>query len=249
MQISVWIMNALSRHVYDLVVASIACVFLLFVLLSIRKKLVETGDFSPNKIFYLLTTILLLILHSQILFVMNIELIHGIQFGILSVLLFPLMRSYGATIFWVTVIGAGDELFQYTILYADSNDYFDFNDVIFNMLGAAFAMCLFYIFDVQKIFKPARLKVPITVSAIFGLAIFVNFIILLKKKVIAFYLGEATENTMLILSRSQKAEGFWRSLENSDIVYHVMQPTESFILIVLLILFYFGLDFQKKTSK
>ena len=71
------------------------------------------------------------------LFAVNSEAIHFVQYGILALLLIPLVRRCGETIVLVTLLGILDEAYQYWVLHGDWGVYYDFNDVVLNLLGAA----------------------------------------------------------------------------------------------------------------
>lgn len=50
----------------------------------------------------------------------------------------------GRILFWVTLMGAGDELLQYLWITASYSDYFDFNDCLVNLLGAGAGLLFYY---------------------------------------------------------------------------------------------------------
>mgnify|MGYP001030119080 CR=1 FL=1 len=50
----------------------------------------------------------------------------------------------GRVLFWVTLLGAVDELAQYLWITASYSDYFDFNDVLVNLVGAFAGVLLYY---------------------------------------------------------------------------------------------------------
>jgi hypothetical protein len=50
----------------------------------------------------------------------------------------------GRVLFWVTLMGAGDELLQYLWITASYSDYFDFNDCLVNLLGASAGLLFYY---------------------------------------------------------------------------------------------------------
>lgn len=52
--------------------------------------------------------------------------------------------AVGSVLFWTTLLGVLDELFQYLYLTVDYSDYFDFNDVLLNLLGAAAGVLVYY---------------------------------------------------------------------------------------------------------
>jgi hypothetical protein len=81
---------------------------------------------------------------QESLLVSNVELIHYPQFALLAGLI--LATGLGAETAWVltTVAGIADEVYQYLVLYAGvPNIYLDYNDMVLNAIGAAYAVCLF----------------------------------------------------------------------------------------------------------
>ena len=77
------------------------------------------------------------------LLVTNVELIHFPQFGLLAALL--LFAGLGPRAAWIgaTLGGVLDETYQYLVdLRPPADVYFDYNDVVLNAIGAAWAVIL-----------------------------------------------------------------------------------------------------------
>lgn len=77
------------------------------------------------------------------LLVSNVELVHLPQFGLLAALL--LAAGLPPQLAWVvaTLAGVADETYQHLVIYADRSDtYFDWNDIVLNAIGAAWAVVL-----------------------------------------------------------------------------------------------------------
>lgn len=77
------------------------------------------------------------------LLVSNVELIHLPQFGLLAALL--LLSGLGPQAAWIgaTLAGVLDEAYQYFVIYAHLPAvYFDYNDIVLNGIGAAWAVVL-----------------------------------------------------------------------------------------------------------
>jgi len=80
---------------------------------------------------------------QQVLLVSNVELIHLPQFGLLAALL--LAAGLPPQLAWLaaTAGGALDEGYQRLVIYAATpNVYFDWNDIVLNTIGAAWAVLL-----------------------------------------------------------------------------------------------------------
>ncbi|MDZ4844016.1 MAG: VanZ family protein [Chitinophagales bacterium] len=239
-KLSVMVMNYFTRQVYDVIVGVVAFVLLAGIIYYFIRKLTEHRQAIELKIGYLITVVSLIFLHSQVHFVMNIELIHTVEFGIMALLIFPLVKRVGDTAFYTILLGAADEWFQYRVLYPEKSDYFDFNDLITNMLGAGFALVLLYAAGVNNKSYPSKIKIyksPVLYIA----AIFVVFTgVLFKMSLIQTYAGN--EKAWFVLSKAEGPEKFWRNLPDCEIVYHVLRPQEGIALLVLLLALFFLFD-------
>ena len=86
---------------------------------------------------------LLTVLAQQLLLVSNVELIHLPQFGLQAALL--LAVGLPPQLAWLggVLVGAIDETYQHLVIYAGVPDtYFDWNDIVLNAIGAAWAVML-----------------------------------------------------------------------------------------------------------
>jgi hypothetical protein len=126
--------------------ASYNRVFLQFGVLFLGAYLAATIPFYVRSkrylaLGYLFLTITLTAACVPWLIVVNSEMIHFAQYALLGVLLFPLIRSYWLTVVAGTLLGAIDEGMQYWVWTPDMH-YFDFNDVLFNLLGTVLGVLL-----------------------------------------------------------------------------------------------------------
>jgi len=233
--LTVKIFSSLERSTYNLVVLCISIFILLFTLIVLGKKTLQ----HPQKkliIFYLLSTIAFAALCINVLFVINIEVVHFFQYAVFALLCYPLTLNYNQSLIISTLAGALDEAYQYFYLAPQRTNYFDFNDVIINLIGVAFGLVII------KIFKPASktfnlnqfIKSPafiliVLVSAITSIAIFTNL------------LGIYHTNTEAQFLLVKKAfDSFWITV-HPNITYHVMLPLEGVLITVALWLFYWPL--------
>lgn len=245
-RLSVTVMDALTRHTYNDVVAGTLMVILAGILFFFFKKLREHPDHVRTKIVFMLITVLFIWLHMQMLFVMNIEIIHSFQYGILAILIFPLFGRFGDAVFWASLLGAVDEWFQYQILYPDKNDYYDFNDVVLNMLGTGFAVVLLYTANVKRKVPSRKVKwykSPVLIAI--ALIAIISFI-LFQTGLWQLYGSENASNAFLLFNKAPGPDvDFWRTLPKSDIVYHVLTPQEGLTILCGLVGFYYLLDRMK----
>jgi len=98
---------------------------------------------QPRPVLALLALAALSVAAQRTLLVSNVELVHLPQFALLAVLL--LAAGLPAVAAWLvaTLGGALDELYQRLVIYpAVPNVYFDWNDIVLNAIGAAWAVVL-----------------------------------------------------------------------------------------------------------
>ncbi len=241
-KISVFIMYALTRTLYDRIVGSITLFFLAVFLFFFIKNLRTIRQAVDLKFTYLLAITGLIIIHTQMNFVMNIEIIHTLQFGLLALLIYPLTRSFGATLYYTVLLGAMDELYQYQVLYPEKNDYFDFNDLLLDQLGAALALLFMFSTGVSSKSKESSSgwhKSPVFIS---GMTIAIALAVMFRMSLITAYFTKGA-NPLMTLSESTGPESFWRHLANSDIVFHVITPLEGALSLVIICGLFFLLDF------
>ncbi len=239
-KLSVFVEHHLSLPVYNKVVKSISILLLLLFVVFAFTHLKDRPGNRRHKVTYLVLALSFIILHFRIMFEMNIEIIHIFQYSILAMLLFPLTRRYGAAVCFAIPFMLVDEWNQYINLYPGFVQYFEFNDVIIDINGCGLAMITFYILgvrgsdNVQPFWKRPEFILIIT----FTIAVFIA----VKTCLIALYTADKCDNTWLTLNIIKEPQFFWRKFPGRDAVYHVMQPVEAIVAIIVLALFYFGLD-------
>ena len=241
-------MKSLSRTRYNELVAIVVMILLIVMLVYFVKKLLETRQHTYLKIFFLYLTIVLIWLHAKVCFVMNVEIIHSFQYGILAILIFPLVGRLGDAVYWSTLLGAFDEWFQYRVLYPDKNDYYDLNDIVLNTLGACFAVALLFNSGLKDKIPPQYgwKRSPVIISA--GMISMVTGLLFYFDKVRLYAGGQ--ETPLWFLFNTAEAPGdFWRSLKASDITFHVITPEEGLVILCLLIGFGYLLDVINSFSR
>lgn len=189
---------------------------------------------SKNKLWiYMAVNIVLSALVLNFLFVINIEVVHYPQYALFAVLCFPLLRNFQQTLIWTTIAGAIDEAHQYFYLAPKDTSYYDFNDVVTNLVGAVFGLLLIRGFDILS----TRHKPFHQSTAFYGLvALGVIIIGTLLTGTLSIYPSEDTTYQLL----RKFPEGFW-SKANPNVVYHIMQPLEGTIVTILLWLGFRGI--------
>jgi hypothetical protein len=239
--VSVWVEHNLSIETYNTVVASVFIVVTLVLSFLLFRKLAQQVRNYKLEILYLIGTLVLLVVHSRFMFDSNIEVIHSLEFAILAFLLFPLSKRFGAAVFFTLPFMLIDEWYQYTVLYPQWNDYFDLNDILTDTYGCGLTMVGLMIMGAKGDENIRPLWKRPEFIGLLGGAILV--LLLVKICFISAYANEACGNTWLVMNERSISEPFWRPHPTHHISFHVMKPSEGFIAIILLHLFYFGLDF------
>jgi len=106
------------------------------------RRLRGSASRAPLAAYGVVTMVLIGVVYNT-MFMVNTEAIHFPQYALLGMVLLPLTGRATEAITWVTLFGAFDEAWQYWVL---SNQidyvYFDFNDIVLNLLGGAFGVLL-----------------------------------------------------------------------------------------------------------
>ena len=246
--LSNWVQQRLSLNIYNLTVQVIYAVFLLLLFIFLIYQFKKYTANISTKLFYFFITIALIIIHSFIMFEMKIEIIHSLEFTLLTFLLFPLVNRFGAAVFFTLPFMLADEWYQYIILDPNWNTYFDFNDVTMDIYGSGLTVIVLSIAGVSSNSK--QLPFYKRIEFVSLLALLLCFAIAVKTCVIAFYQTDVCNNTWLLLRETNMPGTFWEKFPNRDVVYHVLKPIEGVTMITSLLLFYFGLDsFRKEKYK
>jgi len=165
----------------------------------------------------------------NVLIVVNVEIIHFLQYAILAILLFQVLGSYFATFWWGTVLGFIDELYQYIILSPNS-DYFDFNDVFLDQIGLLLGMIMLYLYKQREKTETVFLA---RTSALVGLtlSLAVGLLAMYYNGSISVMPSEGATFEMI----HKHIPGFWRTIPPNE-TFHVMGPLEGIITIGLMFL-------------
>jgi VanZ family protein len=236
--LTVKIFGGLERDAYNrlmlfagLVLLSVYLVPVLTSAAKSREKWKRTG--------FVVATVILSVLAFRLLIIINIEIVHFVQYGIMAMLLFPLVRRFGETLIWTTMLSALDEGYQYFYLSPLRTDYFDMNDVILNLLGAVFGLLLIQSLNLKFSLRPFRKWIISPAwTAFFFLVGIMGVLWILG--LMDLYPPETGDPAPILLVRTPP-DGFWTEIPPA-IRYHVVQPVEGVIWITGLFLFYGRLD-------
>lgn len=222
--------SVMSRDQYNQIILTLFCSILIGLFIVLYKRLMA----HPNKVKLLgffAFTIACIIIVSKYLFVINIECVHYIQYAIGAILLFALLEHYFVSLFIAFIIGVFDEGYQYFYLSPHRTDYFDINDIITNLLGAAFGLLILKTFGIpqsknnKKMMKRGFLLPFIVISS--------SLIFLLQTNVLSVF--PSADRFMLV---RKLQTGFWTTVP-PKVSFHVVQPLEGLVIIVFLFAVYF----------
>lgn len=194
---------------------------------------------SKKPFLYLITTTLLIVLHSRFMFDSNIEVIHAMEFSFLAFLIFPLTNRFGFAVLLTVPFMLIDEWYQYVLLYPDWNTFFEFNDILMDIYGCAALMCVLMLLGVRPgavlpIWKRPELYL-LTMAIVVLLTL--NYFC-----VVANYAYQVCDNTLLVLNERTTPELFWRWHPSRQVWYHAMSPPEALVVITIALVFFMGID-------
>jgi len=240
-QVGLWTVDVfghLPRDSYNFLILSIGLSCLAIYSIPVFYSIFK-GKNRGSKLFYLIATIILSYTVFVSLIIVNIEIVHFFQYGMMALLLFPRIGQYGSTLFWVTLLGAIDEGYQYFYLSPERTDYYDFNDVIINLLGGAFGLIWIKSADLPDFPTLATkwFKSPIFITLFLSLLLFTG---LYLAGILHIYPPEDSSKVNILLNRKVPPKEFW-SIVPPNIIYHIVQPLEGLVVLTSLLLFYRGL--------
>lgn len=245
-RISVWLEKSLTLRVYNGIVAGLGIIFLTALSVYIIRKISKATERTHMAVYLFITLILILIYHRTLL-VVNAEYIHIPQYAVLSIPVFALTRRFGSTVFWITLLGAIDEAYQYFMLYPTWK-YFDFNDVVLNLLGGGIGVILIYTLvnpytlpdDAKPYAQRGWMKSPSLLAA--ASILFLTSILYISGY-IQLYPDAKASKAKILLSRTPPQKVFWVRLDWGK-YYHILTPVEGIVLSGLLTGLYSMIDYR-----
>lgn len=190
-------------------------------------------------LFYFCINLIFAIVCINLLFVVNVEAIHFLQYGLFAILCFPLINNYTLTLVYTTLAGAIDEAYQFYYLAPERTDYYDFNDVVINLVGAVFGLILIrslarktYLYQWLSFRKSKHFL-------FFGLLILSIIILFVTGILVKEYNPENLKAMYWLISKP--VTGFWTFDRAANISFHVIQPWEGLLIVLLLFLIYSGI--------
>jgi hypothetical protein len=190
---------------------------------------------------YGVLTVVLIVLVYNTMFMVNTEAIHFPQYALLGMLLLPLTGRAAEAITWVTLFGAFDEAWQYWVL---SNQveyvYFDFNDIVLNLLGGAFGVLLALVVlgagrDAGDYGWSDYLRSP--ACRVCGAFLATGAVLWL----LGFLSVYPDPDAWIVLARSGPRPAFWATSYWGKTA-HVLHPAEGLVVVCALLALYVPLD-------
>jgi glycopeptide antibiotics resistance protein len=231
-----WLKYALSLRIYNLALLTsvLGMSFALAVWIYRYSR-----RFPERRIFFILflVTAALMVMTVFTMMVVNMEAIHFIQFAVLAVLIFPLVRRYDDAFIYASVLGMVDETYQYLVLNPDFK-YYDFNDLVLNMIGAGAGLLVLASVRMPDI-KPPR-KWHRSPAVWFVAGIIALGLIFSAGFPVSFYPSDQPGH-WFSLYRTKPGPEYWTYLYDRR-YYHILRPWEGIAYMIALTLFYTRID-------
>ncbi len=226
-----------SREVYDQTMFVFLSVGIMLFAIFVLRSLLKNHDRLKLGILYLTITIGLAIVAMKLLVVINVEFVHFIQYGILSILVFFLVRRYEYTAWIILFMALLDESYQHFFLTPNTFQYLDFNDILLDQIGAGFGLSTLFCLKAET--YPRRKNITRTLVSAY-LLLFIICVGLYLSGTLRIWPTEG-EPLAPIQVMHQDIEGFWQKVRKVH-RYHIVRPLEGACLSIFLALIYSGLD-------
>lgn len=234
------VFKGITRDQYNLYVMILAsAVLVLFAWLFIKQS---SRQLERNMLWmYMVVSVVLSVLIIKYLFVINIEVIHFPQYAAFAILIFPLLRNYNSTMLWTTIAGSVDEAYQYFYLAPLDTGYYDWNDVVTNLIGAVYGLLLIGSFGIAN-----RPNVPWYRST--GIYAFIIMVIAVWVMWYTGYMSIYPSQDSTIQLVSKELDGFWHTVP-PKVTYHVVRPVEGVMMVMILWVFYSKIGVSNQSKK
>ena len=248
--LAIWVRNTIGRDKYNEYLLWIFIFTLVIILAYLSFHLYR----SPRRMIqftYLGLITGLIVFAFNVLMVYNIEAIHFIEYMLLVIVMLPVLKSYGETVFWVTILGILDELFQYRFLTPEF-EYFDFNDCILNLAGAG-AGAIFVHITTGLSFEPLNKKWFRYPAILTGTILILAFIVLMVTgKMTINPAGQDAGNWFSLNRLAMNGELWTEAYEGR--YFHILKPREGITTMYIIFAAFFLLDYLtvraiKKTGR
>jgi len=240
------IFESYSRAEYNKTVLLIGVAFLVVYLFFLQRN-IQNLEKKLLPVLYIILTIVLAVLSLNVLIIVTVEVIHFIQYAILAILIFPLIKRFFPTLLFVLFAGALDEAYQYFYLAPERTFYYDFNDVILDTIGGAFGLTFLLSFNrISHFYKREAWMNKIRTWGLWVFSLAMSFLLVILN-VIQVYPNENGPNKFFTLVK-KIPESFWTKDPHG--IFHVVMPLEGLTILSFLLIFYSFLNYgiQKNNS-
>ena len=227
----------LTRAQYNRIILIVLCVGVLLYSIVIIRSLLKHKERMTKGLLYLIITIIFCAICMRYLTVINIEAIHFLQYGLLSITVFQLVKRYDYTIWIILLMGFFDESYQHFYLTPNTFAHLDFNDMFLDLVGAGFGLSSLYCLNQSS--EPKNSKI--------GNGILVAYAILIVTGIILYVTGmmriwpTVSEELAPIQIMQKELSGFWQTYRKVH-QYHIMRPLEGVLILIATAIFYTRLD-------
>jgi glycopeptide antibiotics resistance protein len=231
--------NALGRDAYN---SYVAWVFLVILLAFVAHLAYYIGRESRKKLYYTLAAgvSILMVISFKMIMVYSIEAIHFLEYCMLAMLLLPVLKSYGDTVFVVAILGTLDELFQYRFLTPDF-EYFDFNDCFLNLVGAGAGAVLIFTTAGDAVRVKQR-KWYRSAGILAAAGLLVLFLLLRLTGKITISPAGADATNWFSINRKEVDGDFWKEAYPGR-YFHLLRPYEGIVFMYFCFIAFFLLDY------
>jgi len=248
-----WLSEKLSFKVYNNLIFLISLMVFVICGVFVLMRIVK-GERRCLKIIYWMFTVFLVVISYQMLVVFNVENIHFPQYAVLVFPVFALFKHFGATVFWVTLSGGFDEMYQYFVLLRNNNTvYLDFNDIVLNVIGAGVGVALIYTLSDLKsesfaFHENSSWKWNKFIMFTATACILFGGTSLYAAGILRFYPEANAPNALIVLSRIPAPTQFW-TIPTHGKPFHIFHPVEGMFVSAILIACYSLMDYSVKSRK
>lgn len=237
--VSVAIMNHFSIPVYEKLVAAMLVLFVLGVV-GAAIYFLRTRKLNKRHGSFFVFTLLLLVVHFFVLTEMNVEFIHAFMYGGLALLLFPLVGRFGGAVVLGVPIMLVDEWYQHVVLFPHYTHFFEWNDVVLDLLGAALFVSALGLLGVEtnRSFKPIHKRIEVWLLTGLGMTIAV----LLASCLIVPYAVDSCAHTWFVMNKLPEINEFWYVHPDIGSTFHILKPIEGIVVMLMLSVAYLGMD-------
>lgn len=226
-----------GRAVYDRTMLIMLSIGVLFFSVFIIRSLIRHPERRVKGVIYMLATLLGCLISMKYLIVINVEAIHFLQYALLSMLVFLLVRRYDYTIWIILLMAFFDESYQHFFLTPNRFQYLDFNDIFLDLVGGGFGLTTLFCLNKQG--NEPNKKIRNGIFFVYG-ALVVSAIVLYATGTMRIWPGEGGALAPIQIYQKE-LDGFWTVVRKVN-RFHIMRPLEGLIIVLLTTYFYSRLE-------